>query len=239
VLVYKHRTHFRFLFPTLATKKYIKIEMTMIYRISFQALLLCCVSRHNFVSAIIRTTEHGSSDFTFVKHPVVDNIVQRSLQVTTEEVLESYDICGGWELIANEIPNGEQDCLCQDSQVQCALGGKCAVDRSVCTDVVDISFQFLVADEAVNQMKLSACFTYTDEFEATCIEALIGKGQKLEACERATYGGKDCLCAICGDEKSLSLDCSSHHPLATSNGCYLLSEALPILAKFDQPPQSG
>jgi hypothetical protein len=211
----------------------------MVNRNYFQGFLLCCALKHSFVSAIFRTVEKGSNDFVFDQvQPHIENIVAASRSLLTpDEVLQSLDVCGGFDLIADQIPNGKESCICQDSQVHCTLDGRCAEDRSICTDVVGMSFQFLVEDEQVNRMKLSACFTYTEEFEATCIETIIGEGQKLKACNGATYGGKNCLCAICGDEKSLALDCSSHHPMATSNGCYLLSDALPPLAKFDQPPQ--
>ena len=121
--------------------------------------------------------------------------------------------------------------------MQCTLQGTCAEDRSACPDVVGMPFQFLVENDKVNRMKLSACSVYTDEFEPTCIEAVIGHDQTLESCNSATYGDKECMCAICDDNKSLSLDCTKHHPAATSSGCHLLSDAIPTLSQFDQPSQ--
>ncbi|CAB9529022.1 expressed unknown protein [Seminavis robusta] len=212
----------------------------MVCRISFQALVLS-LATNIFVSAIFRTTEQGSNDFVFTKNQVDKTSLDRSLQQQTPEAfLQSLDICGGFDLIVDQL-EGEESCACQDNVVNCGFTGGCDVDRSVCTDVVGMAFQFLVDgtgnNQSVNQMRLTACFTYTEEFEATCIDTIIGRGQKIQACNGATYGDQECLCAICGDEKSVAVDCSEHHPLATSNGCYLLSDAIPPLAKFDQPPR--
>ena len=181
----------------------------------------------------------GSYDFVFEQvQPHINNVIEKTRDLATDEaVLQAMDVCGGFQLIEDQIPNGKESCICRDSQVHCTLQGSCSEDRTVCTDVVGMSFQFLVENEKVSRMKLSACFMYTEEFEPTCIETLIGHGQTLEKCNSATYGGKACMCAICGDNKSLSLDCTKHHPAATSSGCYLLSDALPSLSKFDEPSQ--
>lgn len=192
-----------------------------------------------FAEAIFRISEKGSDDFEFDQvQSHFNNAIETSRSLLTrKEVLESLDICGGFDLIADQIPDGKRSCICQNSRVDCTLEGQCSVDRSVCTDTVSISFQFQVNNDEVTRMRLSSCFTYTEEFDTTCIDTFIGRGQTLESCNRATYGGKNCLCAVCGDNKSLALDCSTHHPVATSNGCYLLSDALPVLTKFDEPPQ--
>jgi len=211
------------------------------YNILFAiSALIASNSRYQFAAAIFRTTEVGSSDYTFEEvHDLVTD-TSRSL-LTNQKILENLDICGGWELIANQIPDGENSCVCRDNIVQCTLQGQCNVDRSVCTDVVGMSFQFLVNNklQKANRMKLSACFSYSQEFQPTCIETLVAPGQRLMQCNSATYGGKQCLCAICSDKKSLAIDCTKHHPSATSNGCYRLSDALPALAKFDEAPQQG
>ena len=204
------------------------------------------ISYHPTLAIFRPPSEAGSYDFVFeLVQPHIHNVVNkaRDLQALSkkdEAVLQSMDVCGGFQLIADQIPNGEEDCQCVNgSQIQCTLSGACSEDRSICTDLVGLSFQFLVQDQQVNRLKLSACFSYAAEFAATCIETIIAPNQQLEACNSATYGGEECLCAVCDDNKSLSLDCTKHHPQASSGGCYLLSEAIPALTKFDEPPQNG
>ena len=204
------------------------------------------ISYHPALAIFRPPSEAGTYDFVLEQvQPHINNVVTkaRDLQVVSEKdeaVLQSMDVCGGFQLIADQIPNGEEDCQCiNGSQIQCSLSGACSEDRSICTDRVGLSFQFLVQDQQVNRLKLSACFTYAAEFAATCIETIIAPNQQLEACNSATYGGEECLCNVCNDNKSLSLDCTEHHPQASSGGCYLLSEAIPALSKFDESPQNG
>lgn len=201
------------------------------------ALLLSLIFGAQSASAILRLPGNTSASFDFEYDviPHFDDAMETSRNLlTSEEILDSLDICGGFELIANQMPDGEKSCVCQNNQVLCTFQGTCDPGGTVCTDVVSIVFQFLVRNDRVNRMKLSACFTYTDEFDVTCIETQVGRGTQLQTCNRATYGGKQCLCGICRDRKSLALDCSRHHPMATSNGCYRLADALPPLAKFNE-----
>ena len=225
--------------------------------VSIYLFINCFILAISSSNAIFRApSSEYSQDFVFepvhqqdhsASHAGADSVIDtvaRKLATNSEAVLQLMDVCGGFSLIADQMPNGVNSCTCNNStqEVQCTFQVDCATEEQApCTDVVGLSFQFLVdeQDSAVNRMKLSACFTYTEEFEPTCIEPLIGRGQTLEACSSATYGGKRCDCAICDDSKSLSLDCSDHHPGASSNGCYLLSDALPVLSKFDEAPQGS
>ena len=147
---------------------------------------------HQTTLAIFRPpSEEGSFDFVFEQvQPHIQNVIHKSRELVVlsekdEAFLQSIDVCGGFQLIADQIPNGENDCQCiNGTQIQCSLAGACSDDRSVCTDVVGISFQFLIQDQQVDRMKLSACFTYTKEFAATCIETIIAPNQQLESYNR-------------------------------------------------------
>ena len=200
-------------------------------------------SNQFLVSAMFRSMEEGSLDYSLdqTQFEKLNDVIGKSRAlVESSGILESLDICGGFQLIADQLPSGgSSSCICQDNAVQCTLQGQCNGDQSICTDVIALSFEFIAQNVRVNNMKLSACFSYTTDFETTCIETTISRGQLLETCNAATYGGNECLCAVCDDQKSLILDCSMHDDRASSNGCYLLSDAVPALKQFDEPPRTN
>lgn len=204
--------------------------------------MLNAILGKNLSCAIFRSIENGSLDYSFAdsQYEHLSYIVDKSRSLIQDsQVLANMDICGGFQMIADQIPNGKSSCICKDNSVQCTLPGQCSSDGSVCTDTLALSFGFLVENSKVSNMLLSACFSYTKGFQPTCIQTTLGYDQAIKTCNKATYGGEACICQVCNDEKSLSLDCSMHDPKASSNGCYLLSDAIPALKKFDQPPGSN
>ena len=157
--------------------------------------------------------------------------VARSLRELQFEDLP--DICTGFELIIDEIPNGRDSCDCDGTQVACLFRAVCDEehkDEPHCMDAVE----YVVAFENDLITVLSCALIVEGNFEETCAKVSLAGDLQLGECLTGTYGGKPCDCTVCEGRGSLLLDCSAYDPRAkTSCTAMGIGQMSPLSSGFN------
>jgi len=183
-------------------------------------------------SRLLRTSENGLE--------MIRLLQQRQMQDAFEDM---PDICAGFELIIDEIPEGRDSCDCDGSAVHCLFhadspdcpeGQECAI----APDAV----LYEVAFEEKELTVLSCAAIAAGDFAETCAKVSLAPDLQLDQCLLATYGQQPCDCDICPDRASLLLDCSMYDKRAITD-CHAagLGQLTPMVHGFNTSatPEQG
>ena len=158
----------------------------------------------------------------------------RLLQESNLQVEDFPDICAGFELLIDEIPDGRDSCECDGSAVHCLFHAVCPEgeeDQSKCADTV----LYEVAFEETDVTVLSCAALSEGGFEETCAKVSLAPDLQLDQCLFGSYGGKPCDCEVCPDRGSLKLDCTAYdkRAQATCTSGMGLGQMTPIAHGFN------
>lgn len=127
------------------------------------------------------------------------------------------DICQGFELLIDEIPNGRDSCDCDGISVNCLFKGVCPEgttdDAADCTDAVE----YVVSFENDEITVLSCALIVEGGFSETCAKVALAPDLQLGECVFGTYGGQPCDCDVCEGRGALRLDCSQYDERAVTS----------------------
>lgn len=161
-------------------------------------------------------------------HPVMS--LARRLQSQIEDL---PDICSGFEMIIDEIPDGKDACECGGSTIDCVFHGVCPegkFDSAHCADTI----LYQVAFEAKDITVLSCAKLQEGNFKETCAKVSLAPDLQLGECIVGRYGGQECSCDVCADQNSLRLDCSMYDPRAVADCTAMgLSDISPMVHGFN------
>jgi hypothetical protein len=164
---------------------------------------------------------------------LVKRLGERHLQ------LDSFpDICTGFELIIDEIPDGRNSCACDGLSVNCLFKAACeegVVENPKCGDTV----KYVITFE--NQViTIESCASISQGgFEETCALVSLAPDLQLDECLEGTYGGRPCDCQVCDSRSGLLLDCTAYDERAKTNCQPLgLGQLTPMINGFNttEPP---
>ena len=98
------------------------------------------------------------------------------------------DICQGFELIIDEIPEGRDSCDCDGTSVNCFFRAHCEPgheNEPHCMDAVE----YIVAFEN-DMITVESCALITEGgFEETCAKVSLAGDLQLAECMQGSYGG--------------------------------------------------
>lgn len=162
--------------------------------------------------------------------------LQRQLQANYDGI---PDICTGFELIIDEIPNGRDSCDCDGVSVNCLFTAVCPQgheDNKECMDAVE----YVVSFEDGLITVLSCALVAEADFEETCAKVSLADNLQLGECILGTYGGLPCDCSVCEGQGSLLLDCTEYDSRAITN-CQAagIGEIAPLSHGFNKNNPSG
>ena len=148
------------------------------------------------------------------------------------------DICTGFELIIDEIPDGRNSCACDGVSVNCLFKAACeegVVQNPKCGDTV----KYVIAFE--NQIiTIESCAAISEGgFQETCALVSLAPDLQLDECLEGTYGGRPCDCQVCDSRSGLLLDCTAYDERAkTSCQALGLGQLTPMIDGFNttSPP---
>lgn len=142
------------------------------------------------------------------------------------------DICSGYELIIDEIPNGRDSCDCDGLSIHCLFHAVCqeGSDDPRCADAVmyEVSFED-------DELTILSCAAIAEgNFLETCAKISLGPDLMLDQCIQASYGGEPCDCEVCEDRAGLSLDCTMYDERAqTDCQSMALGQVSPMVHGFN------
>jgi len=162
-----------------------------------------------------------SSSFLFAASVSTSRLLREGLTPELKRALQTGspfddipDVCSGFELIIDQLPEGRDACSCQGRSVECTFKGECPEEDSPgCGDSISYGVNF----EGSSLFVSSCAEMHAVELKEVCAEVSIGPDLALDSCKMASYGGEPCDCSICEDGASLNLDCSMHDPRVVSN----------------------
>jgi hypothetical protein len=148
------------------------------------------------------------------------------------------DICTGFELIIDEIPDGRNSCACDGVSVNCLFKAACEegpVENPKCGDTV----KYVITFE--NQViTIESCASISEGgFQETCALVSLAPDLQLDECLEGTYGGRPCDCDVCDSRTGLLLDCTAYDERAKTNCQPLgLGQLTPMIDGFNttSPP---
>ena len=186
---------------------------------------------------LLTTFAYGASAMTPHERLLTENDsgmqMARLLQETRHLQYEDMpDICSGFEMIIDQIPNGRQSCDCDGIAIHCLFHAVCpeGVDDARCADAVvyEVSFED-------DELTIMSCAAIAEgNFLETCAKISLGPTLMLDQCLYGSYGGEPCDCEVCEDRQSLSLDCTMHDPRAkTTCQSMVLAEVSPMVHGFN------
>ena len=161
--------------------------------------------------------------------------VDHAIQVSRRLQQPAYEnICDFFESFIDNVPNGRDNCICQDHKIDCIHDEVCR--GGVCTEAVEMMMS-LRNNSHTEELSVTTC-SLLPGFEETCLKVDIGSDRKILECTDATYGtlateAKGCECNVCPENNGVQLDCSKHDPMAVTDGCIQvdtmnLTGAIPI-----------
>ena len=143
------------------------------------------------------------------------------------------DICSGFELIIDEIPDGRDSCECDGTRVNCLFRAVCPEghkDEARCADTV----LYEVAFEEDEVTVLSCAAIAEGGFKETCAKVSLAPDLQLDECMVGSYGGQPCDCDVCADRNSLLLDCTAYDPRAKADCQAMgLAQLTPVVHGFN------
>lgn len=127
--------------------------------------------------------------------------------------------CLIYQTLQNTIPFVDGICRCDGDSLRCTRMGFC--DGLICADSFDVHIEEGAGN---NRYTLESCtnFAHEDRYDKICIttqSTLVGKDLVIEECLRANIGATICNCHVCGDKRSLDIDCTLHGENVKTKGC--------------------